>query len=154
MSSKSAKIPWLIRVFRVGILIAVGSIFWLSLNPIPQPSSSTTYAASPASDGQRRRPRRQSWNACLSQDVKKTESVPGDPKAHKTVESVLNALKARCSGQQLVDKKNREIRFVRAFCWGNPPADAEEQVAAQTAEIAELRKKFTVVLLRCAMLTE
>ena len=126
----------------------------MSLNPIPQPFSSTTYAASPASDIQHRRPHRRSWKACLPQDIKKTESVPGDPKVHTTVESVLNTLKARCSGERLLDGKNREIRFVRAFCWGNPPADAEEQVAAQTAEIAELRKKFTVVLLRCAMLTE
>jgi hypothetical protein len=101
-----------------------------------------------------RRVRRVGWSSCLPDSVKKLDNVASDSAATDTVRATLDRLRARCEGKRLIDQEGREIRFVHLLCWGNPPADADEQTAAQQHEIADLRKRFTVILLRCDPRTE
>lgn len=66
-----------------------------------------------------------------------------------TVKEKLTALKARCRRGKLVDAKRREIKFFKRECWGNPPADYLEIQQQQRAELARLKKKYTVVEIAC-----
>ena len=67
-----------------------------------------------------------------------------------TVRETLKKLGARCCGPKLLDRKGREIRFFTLQgCWGNPPADYLEILAAQAKEIKELKKKYTVIEIQC-----
>jgi hypothetical protein len=66
------------------------------------------------------------------------------------VKETLAKLGGRCVSGKLVDKAGKEIRFYNLQgCWGNPPADYLEILETQTKEIADLKKKFTVVELTC-----
>ena len=94
--------------------------------------------------------------SCLPRDVKPTEIVAPDPDQHarapkrKTVRDRLTELKARCRNGKLTDSRGREIQFVHLIgCWGNPPADYEEQIEAQRAKVRELQKKYTVIQIPC-----
>jgi len=50
----------------------------------------------------------------------------------------------------LVDAKGTEIRFYQLIgCWGNPPDDYQEQLARQTKELANLRKRYHVIEMTC-----
>jgi hypothetical protein len=96
---------------------------------------------------------------CLAKDVKTTDvvsarpvSLNGDEAVVKktTVKQTLKALKARCSKNRLVDGKGKQIKFYRLIgCWGNPPAGYGEILANQQKEIAELKKKYTVIEMTC-----
>ncbi|MBI3422192.1 MAG: hypothetical protein HY011_04590 [Acidobacteria bacterium] len=99
--------------------------------------------------------------ACLPEDVRLDEVVAaplanataGSDAKKVTVKATLTRLKARCEKDKLVDGAGREIRFYRLLgCWGNPPADYQEQLASQAAALEELRKKCTVVEISCAPL--
>lgn len=72
-----------------------------------------------------------------------------------TVEKRLNELKARYKKGKLVDGKSREIRFFEPLCRGVSAGFEEDQKAQKEkdAELAELKKKFTVVVLFCNPLT-
>ena len=71
-------------------------------------------------------------------------------KGSPTVGQALSKLKARCTRGILKDNKNKTIRLVRREgCWGNPPADHQEILQAQSKAIAELRKKYTVIEVTC-----
>lgn len=88
---------------------------------------------------------------CLPPNVQLTTVVeiktPGKP---ETVERRLTALKAKCSKGVLRDGKRREIRFFELQgCWGNPPQGYQEILDKQKADLAELRKKYTVIELTC-----
>lgn len=66
------------------------------------------------------------------------------------VKDELKRLNTRCSKKKLVDGEKREIRFYRlSGCWGYLPPNAQEIHARQTKELAELRKKYTVITLTC-----
>lgn len=68
-----------------------------------------------------------------------------------TVEKRLNELKARYEKEVLVDEKGREMRFFEPLCRGVSAGfeqDREDQ-KAKDDELAELRKKFTVIILYC-----
>ncbi len=66
------------------------------------------------------------------------------------VSEKLNELGGKCVSNKLVDKTGNEIKFYNLQgCWGNPPADYLEILEAQTKELADLKKKFTVVELTC-----
>lgn len=83
---------------------------------------------------------------CLPDDVKADELVGKTA----TVKQTLKKLKARCNRGKLVDRKNRQIRFYRVQgCWGNPPADYLDILDAQSKEIADLKKRFTVIEMAC-----
>ena len=68
-----------------------------------------------------------------------------------TVEKRLNELKARYEKDILVDEKGREIRFFEPLCRGVSAGFEQDQAdrKAKDDELAELRKKYTVIILYC-----
>jgi hypothetical protein len=97
--------------------------------------------------------------ACLPQSIKpetvvstlRVSSAKGEVVKAVTVKDTLAKLKARCKRGKLVDGTGREIRFVELIgCWGNPPADYEEQMKRQAEELDRLKKSYTVVEIPCA----
>jgi hypothetical protein len=99
---------------------------------------------------------RAAGQSCLPSDVKPTEIVAPDSDhqdratKRKTVRDRLKELKARCRKGKLTDSRGKEIYFVRLIgCWGNPPADYEEQIEQQRVQVRELQKKYTVIQIPC-----
>lgn len=96
----------------------------------------------------------------LPENIKPDTEVRKDVKNHKgeivsyettTVEKRLNELKARYKNGKLVDRKGREIRFFEPLCRGvsrGIEGDREDQ-RAKDRELAELKKKFTVLVVLC-----
>jgi hypothetical protein len=86
--------------------------------------------------------------SCLPKDgrIKETDLVS----KNKTVKQTLRVMKAKCWKGKLVDAKKREIYFYDLQgCWGNPPQDYLEIMDNQRKEIAELKKKYTVIEINC-----
>ena len=88
---------------------------------------------------------------CLPKDVTADQVVSYGLKGTQkvTVEKRLSELKARCRSGKLVDAKGREIRFFHMSCWGNPPPDYLEIQERQNKELAELKKRYTVIVFGC-----
>lgn len=99
----------------------------------------------------------QSKYGCLPADIQPDTIVSaalipsaGNKIQKETVKQRLDKMNARCKAGKLVDVKGREIRFYRLQgCWGNPPADYLEVMDNQQKELAELKKKYTVIELTC-----
>lgn len=91
---------------------------------------------------------------CLAKDIGLEDVVQfsQNDKPNITVKDKLIELKARCRKGKLLDAKRREIRFFRPQCWGNPPADRLEIEKRQREELAELKKKYTVIEMSCNLL--
>jgi len=100
----------------------------------------------------------QRFSSCLPEGVKLTSgifeesdgstSAKGKP---KTVASKLAELSARCKNKKLFTRNGKEIRIVQLIgCWGNPPADYEEQVQRQERELKALREKYIVIEIPCS----
>ena len=68
-----------------------------------------------------------------------------------TVEKRLNELKARYKKNVLVDSKGKEIKFFEPLCRGVSAGFEQDQAdqKAKDKELAELKKKFTVIILYC-----
>jgi len=68
-----------------------------------------------------------------------------------TVEKRLNELKARYKKGVLVDAKGREIRFFEPLCRGVSAGfeQDEQDRKAKEKELADLKKKYTVIILYC-----
>jgi len=67
-----------------------------------------------------------------------------------TVEQKLTELKANCKNGKLVDGAGTEIYFYKLTgCWGNPPRNYHEILERQQAELAILRKQYTVIEMTC-----
>ncbi len=67
-----------------------------------------------------------------------------------TVRQTLKTLKAKCEGGQLIDRTRKLIKFFRfQGCWGNPPMDYLEIRQRQAKELADLKKKYTVIEMSC-----
>ncbi len=68
-----------------------------------------------------------------------------------TVEKRLNELDARYEKDVLVDEKGREIRFFEPLCRGVSAGFEQDQAdqKAKNEELAELEKKYTVIVLYC-----
>ena len=67
-----------------------------------------------------------------------------------TVEQKLTELKANCRDGKLVDGAGTEIHFYKLTgCWGNPPRNYHEILERQQAELAILRKQYTVIEMTC-----
>ena len=66
-----------------------------------------------------------------------------------TIKDKLNELKAKCQDGKLIDSKNREIKFFRITCFGNPPADYLEIEQKQQEELRRLQKQYTVIVIEC-----
>ena len=88
---------------------------------------------------------------CLPKDVRPDEVVSFGAKATQnlTVEKKLREMKARCRRGKLVDAKGREIRFFHPSCWGNPPSDYLEIQERENKELADLKKRYTVIVFGC-----
>ncbi len=96
----------------------------------------------------------------LPENIKPDTEVRKDVKNDKgqivsyeitTVENRLNELKARYRNGKLVDGKGKEIRFFEPLCRGvsrGIEGDTEDQKGKEK-ELAELKKKFTVIVLHC-----
>ncbi len=101
---------------------------------------------------------KQSKYECLPEEIKletvvsvirKTADLRGEV-VFQTVRDRLVKLKAVCKAGKLVDGGNKEIRFYRLQgCWGNPPPDYREILDRQQKEIAELKKRYTVIEITC-----
>ena len=99
------------------------------------------------------------FQACLPEGVKSgdvvstqfAKSAAGGKEVKKiTVEQTLKAMKAACKNDKLVDAAGKEIYFYRLQgCWGNPPADYQEILQQQQAEIEKLKKRYTVIEMTC-----
>jgi len=89
--------------------------------------------------------------SCLPKDVRTDEAVSYGIKGKSilTVEKKLVEMKARCRRGKLVDAKRREIRFFHPSCWGNPPVDYLEIRQREDKEVAELKKRYTVIVFGC-----
>ncbi len=68
-----------------------------------------------------------------------------------TAEQRLNELKAGYEGEKLVDSKGREIKFFEPLCRGVSQGFEEDEKARKEKEkeLAELEKKYTVIVLYC-----
>jgi len=96
--------------------------------------------------------------SCLPEGVKLTseilEASDGSTSAKgkpKTVASKLAVLRARCKNRTLLTRNGKEIRIVQLIgCWGNPPADYEEQLQHQERELKALREKYIVIEIPCS----
>ena len=68
-----------------------------------------------------------------------------------TVEKRLNELKARYEKDKLVDEKGREIRFFEPLCRGVSAGEEQDEAdrKAKEKELAELEKKYTVIVVVC-----
>lgn len=67
-----------------------------------------------------------------------------------TVDQKLAELKANCKNGKLVDGAGTEIYFYKLTgCWGNPPRNYQEILGRQEAELAILRKQYTVIEMTC-----
>lgn len=68
-----------------------------------------------------------------------------------TVEKRLNELKARYEKEKLVDEKGREIRFFEPLCRGVSAGFEQDEAdrKAKEKELAEIKKKYTVIVLYC-----
>ena len=95
---------------------------------------------------------------CLPESVKPTDVVSttlvqtdGGTLVEKiTVEQKLAELKANCNSGKLVDGAGTEIYFYKLTgCWGNPPRNYQEILKRQEAELAILRKQYTVIEMTC-----
>jgi hypothetical protein len=88
---------------------------------------------------------------CLPKDVTLDEAVSYGLKSTQkvTVEKKLMELKARCRNGKLVDTRGREIRFFRVSCWGNPPPDYLEIQQRENKQLADLKRRYTVIVFSC-----
>ncbi len=104
----------------------------------------------------------QRGNQCLPEGIKPTEvvaietlkSTESDTVTSRkiTAQEKLDGLKARCKKGKLVDSRGREILFYSLIgCWGNPPADYPEILEHQQKELADLKKRFTVIEIPCGL---
>jgi hypothetical protein len=89
---------------------------------------------------------------CLPKDVQLDEVVTygRKPADNITIAKKLLELKARCRKKKLVDANNKEIRFFRASCWGNPPPDYLEIKKKEKEEFEKLKKDNTVIVIGCS----
>ncbi len=68
-----------------------------------------------------------------------------------TVEKRLNELKAKYKKGKLVDGKGREIRFYDSSCGGvsQPLEENQKEQKDKAVGLADLKKKYTVIVLAC-----
>jgi hypothetical protein len=91
--------------------------------------------------------------SCLPKDVTQDTVVSGGDSTPKavTVREALGRMGARCEGGKLVDNAGREVYFFHLIgCWGNPPVNYQELLAAQDREIERLKGRYTVLEISCA----
>lgn len=95
---------------------------------------------------------------CLPPDIKpdaivsakQVQTAAGNRIEKETVKQRLDKIKAGCKAGKLSDAQGKEIRFYQLQgCWGNPPQDYQEILDNQQKELAELKRKYTVIEITC-----
>ena len=88
---------------------------------------------------------------CLPPNVKANEIVVygSNGKRNVTVVERIEELKGRCRNGAIVGPDNKEIRFFRVTCWGNPPSDYQIVQAEERRKLEVLKAKYTVIVIRC-----
>lgn len=98
------------------------------------------------------------FHDCLSKAIKPSDVVathspgtaPNGEASKVTVEQTLDQLESRCENGRLVDGASKEIYFYKLIgCWGNPPEGYLEILKKQSAELAILRERYTVIEMTC-----
>jgi hypothetical protein len=99
----------------------------------------------------KKKPMIESFDKCLPKEINLDDIIYWDLNTKKTtsVKDELTRLKAKCVSGKLVDEQNKEIRFFKPECWGNPPADYLEIRQREREELEELKKKYTVIIFNC-----
>ncbi len=135
---------------RAAILI-VGFLLLTGTAVSHWPSTGTFASASASSSSSARRVRSVGKFDCLPKDISLDQIVTYGRTANQniTVKKKLIQIKARCRNGKLVDAKNKEIRFFRISCWGNPPADYLEIEQREQEELEELQRHYTVIVMGC-----
>lgn len=89
---------------------------------------------------------------CLPENVRLDDIVSygRKPADNVTVAKKLLELKARCRKKTLVDAANKEIRFFRVSCWGNPPPNYLEIKEKEKEQFEKLKKDYTVIVMSCS----
>lgn len=92
---------------------------------------------------------------CLPTNVRLDEAISygRGGKESVTVGKKLLEMKARCRNGKLVDARNKEIRFFRISCWGNPPPDYREISRREHEQLTKLKKRYTVIVMTCDPMT-
>jgi hypothetical protein len=136
---------------RMGILNTVVILLAAMVAPLPQQGRRPP-ANSPWAGANRnwRKPDSKKFD-CLPKDVALKDIVSYGRREDQnvSVEKKLIAIKAHCRNGKLVDARNKEIRFFRVSCWGNPPVDYLEIERREQDEIKKLQKRFTVITMGC-----
>jgi hypothetical protein len=141
-------------LLRIGIP-SLAVVFLLAGTAVPFQQQSNPCTAMNASKGSSSSARGRIYQAkkfeCLPKGVGLEEIVSYGKTANRnvTVEKKLIEIKARCRNGKLVDAKNKEIRFFRVSCWGNPPADYLEIQQREHEELEKLQKRYTVIIMGC-----
>lgn len=91
---------------------------------------------------------------CLPEGFQLKDRVFDSPNAQAakqplTIGDRLHQLKARCKRGKLFDGKGKEIRLFKLSCFGNRPDNYEEIVQKESQELADLKKRNTVVVIGC-----
>ena len=87
---------------------------------------------------------------CLPENRKLTDIVSREQDKIITVADKLQQFQARCENEKIVDSSGKEIRFYQLTgCWGMAPANYQEILAKQAAEIETLQEQYTLILMTC-----
>jgi hypothetical protein len=125
---------------------------------LPAHSSSLQTSAYPfSSDEQptaRDKQATKSQFACLPKGFQLKDRISDSPNAQTskqpmTIGDRLVELKARCKRGKLVDGKGKEIRLFKFSCFGNRPDNYKEIAQKESQELANLKKRYTVILIAC-----
>lgn len=112
-----------------------------NITPVPTPQKKVSYD---------RLPEKITLDTEVRKDVlnAKGETISSEV---TTVEKRLDELKARYKKGVLVDKKGKEIKFFEPLCRGVSAGFEQDQAdqKAKDKELAQLKKKFTVIILYC-----
>ncbi len=98
-----------------------------------------------------KKPLIESFDKCLPAEIQLSDVVSWDlnNKNNRTVKAELVRLKAKCFNRKLLDVQNKEIRFFKTACYGNPPAGEVETEQGVGEDLDSLKKKYTVVVFNC-----
>lgn len=89
---------------------------------------------------------------CLPEGFQLEDKIAAGPKASMqplTIKDKLLELKAHCKRGKLVDSKGKEIRLFKFTCFGNPPDNYQEIVQKESQTLANLQKRYKVLVIPC-----
>jgi hypothetical protein len=89
---------------------------------------------------------------CLPEGFQLEDTISASPKASMqplTIKDKLLEFKAHCKRGKLVDGKGKEIRFFKFTCFGNPPDNYQEIVQKESQALADLQKRYKVLIIPC-----